>query len=76
MDHGAQSRSVFQRLEQRTADLPPTQQERVRNRIAVARAFIGTQDPFEYFLNWKTPTEIYAPRYKENYDSEGDDSEE
>lgn len=35
----------------------------VLERLHLARSFLGTQDPLEFFLSWKSPTERYRPKY-------------
>src|SRR5262249_44086247 len=42
-------------------DLPEAQRQEVLKRLALAREFVGTQDPLEFFRSWKTPVERYLP---------------
>jgi hypothetical protein len=42
-------------------DLPEEQRQEVLKRLALAREFVGTQDPLEFFGAWKTPVERYMP---------------
>ncbi len=42
-------------------DLPEKQRQEVLKRLALAREFVGTQDPLEFFRSWKTPVERYMP---------------
>jgi hypothetical protein len=51
----------FAGVESRAQDLPEEQQEEVRKRLALARQFVGTQDPLKFFRSWKTPLERYVP---------------
>lgn len=53
-------------VEQRAEQLSPDVRLRVQDRLALARQFLGTQDPLDFFLNWRTPVERYQPRYPEN----------
>lgn len=53
-------------VEQRAEQLPAEERQRVQVRLALARQFLGTQDPLDFFLNWRTPIERYQPRYPEN----------
>jgi hypothetical protein len=53
----------FQGVAASTSALPEDERERVLSRLAMARSFVGTQDPMEFFLNWQTPQERYRPRY-------------
>lgn len=32
-------------------------------RLQLAREFMGTVDPLEFFRGWKTPREIYKPKF-------------
>ena len=58
-------------VEQRAAELPETDRAPVLERLKLAREFLGTQDPLDFFLSWKTPNERYRPRYAEpDFDSE------
>ncbi|NYZ17993.1 hypothetical protein HL658_36105 [Azospirillum sp. RWY-5-1] len=50
-------------VERRAADLPAEDQALIRDRLRLARAFLGTQDPLDVFLAWRTPTERYHPVY-------------
>lgn len=50
-------------VEQRAEQLPAAERQRVQDRLALARHFLGTQDPLDFFLNWRTPVERYQPRY-------------
>lgn len=60
-------------VEQRAAELPETDRAPVLERLKLAREFLGTQDPLDFFLSWKTPVERYRPRYAEpDFDSETD----
>ena len=53
-------------MEASTRGLPEHERERVLSRLALARSFIGTQDPMEFFLGWQTPRERYRPRYDQD----------
>jgi hypothetical protein len=33
------------------------------SRLALARSFLGTQDPMKFFLDWRTPRERHTARY-------------
>lgn len=50
-------------VEQRAKDLPETERLRLLERLALARIFLGDQDPLAFFREWKTPEERYAPQY-------------
>jgi hypothetical protein len=51
----------FSGVESRAQDLPEEQRQEVLKRLALAREFVGTQDPLEFFRSWKTPVERYLP---------------
>ncbi|MBX3563590.1 MAG: hypothetical protein KF730_03330 [Sphingomonas sp.] len=40
----------------------------VLERLALARGFLGSQDPLDFFREWKTPDERYESRYTEEED--------
>jgi hypothetical protein len=51
----------FAGIEKRVQDLPGEQRQEVLKRLALAREFVGTQDPLDFFRSWKTPLERYIP---------------
>lgn len=51
----------FSGVESRARDLPEEQRQEVLKRLALAREFVGTQDPLQFFRSWKTPVEKYLP---------------
>lgn len=50
-------------VEQHADDLSESDRAHVIERLALARAFLGSQDPLHFFRGWKTPDERYTPRY-------------
>ena len=50
-------------VESSASDLPEIEQALVMQRLALARTFLGTQDPLDFFRSWKTPEERYSPRF-------------
>ncbi|ADL01350.1 hypothetical protein [Brevundimonas subvibrioides] len=50
-------------VEHRARDLPETDRRELLERLALARSFLGDQDPLAFFREWKTPEERYAPQY-------------
>jgi hypothetical protein len=51
----------FQGIEDRAQHLPESERRDVLDRLRLAREFVGTQDPLDFFRSWKTPTERYMP---------------
>lgn len=51
----------FQGVQDRAQSLPTARRDEVLERLRLAREFVGTQDPLEFFLSWKTPIERYVP---------------
>src|SRR5580704_10711218 len=51
----------FSGVQSRAQDLPEEQRQEVLKRLALAREFVGTQDPLEFFCSWETPAEKYLP---------------
>lgn len=45
--------------------LPEEERAVMVERLRLAKQFLGTVDPLEFFRGWKTPREIYAPRFEE-----------
>lgn len=44
--------------------LPGEERAAMVERLKLAREFMGTVDPLEFFRCWKTPREIYEPAYR------------
>ena len=51
----------FAGVESRAQSLPEQEKREVLKRLALAREFVGTQDPLDFFRSWKTPVERYVP---------------
>jgi hypothetical protein len=51
----------FAGVERRVQDLPEERRSEVLKRLALARHFVGAQDPLDFFRSWKTPVERYVP---------------
>jgi hypothetical protein len=51
----------FKSAEERASVLAEGQRTQLLKRIQLARGFIGTQDPLDFFRSWKTPDERYVP---------------
>jgi hypothetical protein len=67
----------FKGVEDQAANLPEHEREAVMSRLALARDFVGTQNPLVFFLGWKTPLERYVPlaqRQKEDGAADGEGS--
>lgn len=50
-------------VEQRTHELPDDDRVGMLERLRLARDFLGTQDPLDFFRSWKTPQERYRSKY-------------
>lgn len=50
-------------VEARAAGLPPDEQQQVLDRLKIARDFLGSQDPLDFFMSWKSPAERHRPIY-------------
>jgi chemotaxis protein histidine kinase CheA len=49
--------------EERANTLVGAERDQVLERLARARSFLGTQDPLDFLRGWRSPEEIYRPRY-------------
>lgn len=68
----------FQGVEDRAATLSGEERQMVLDRLMLAREFVGTHNPLDFFLGWKTPLERYVPlaqRDQGHHSGDGDDSE-
>jgi hypothetical protein len=45
--------------------LPEEERPAMVERLRLAKEFMGTVDPLEFFRGWKTPLEIYPPKYSD-----------
>lgn len=59
-------------VEKKVAELPEGEQGPVLERLKLAREFLGTRDPLDFFRAWKTPDERYRPIYSEERAKEPD----
>ncbi|MFN3668131.1 MAG: hypothetical protein ACK4VY_02390 [Brevundimonas sp.] len=50
-------------VEHQAKHLPEADQREVFRRLALARIFLGDQDPLAFFRGWKTPEERYSPQF-------------
>ncbi len=65
----AQVMSVEQFLrgvEDHATTLPNDDRQKVLERLTLARNFLGSQNPLEFFMSWKTPIERYRPLYRDD----------
>jgi hypothetical protein len=53
-------------VQERASVLPEQDRDRVLDRLKLARDFLGSQDPLDFFRSWKTPEERYKSLYKED----------
>ena len=60
----------FQGVEDQAALLPEDERQKVLERLKLAREFIGTQNPLDFFLGWRTPLERYVPLALREKDSD------
>lgn len=51
------------RVEQRASELADSERGVLLERLALARSFLGTQEPLDFFRGWKLPEERYTPRF-------------
>lgn len=51
----------FAGVQARVEGLPEVQRQEVLDRLQLARDFVGTQNPLDFFRAWKTPLERYVP---------------
>lgn len=62
----------FAGVEERAGHLSEPDRLHVLERLELARAYLGSQDPIEYFRAWKTPEERYTPKYPHECESGND----
>lgn len=55
----------FQEVEDRASALAVEEKAAVLERLALARQFLGSSNPLDFFRGWRTPRERYHPLYGE-----------
>lgn len=55
----------FQGVEDRAGALAEEERAALLERLALAREFMGSRDPLDFFRRWRTPQECYQPLYDE-----------
>lgn len=56
-------RNLLFNVKQHAAALPQIDSAPILKRLRLAREFLGTQNPLDFFLSWRTPAERYHPIY-------------
>jgi hypothetical protein len=51
----------LQGIEDRASNLSTDERDAVLARLKLAHEFVGTKNPLDFFLAWKTPPERYQP---------------
>ena len=60
----------FGGIEARVATLPEDEARPIMQRLELARGFVGSLDPMQFFLAWRTPLERHRPIYDHEADSQ------
>lgn len=66
MDRWAAAMSIqrfFQDAERRIEDVESQRRAQLMERLALARAMLGTMDPLDYLEGWRAPEERYKSKY-------------
>lgn len=50
-------------VESRASQLTEDRRRTILERLELARAFLGSHDPLDFFLTWRTPDELYRPTF-------------
>jgi hypothetical protein len=66
----------FQGVEDRAQILPEMERQGVLDRLRLAREFVGTQNPLDFFREWKTPIERYVPLSQRDHSAGTVDAED
>ncbi|MCX7241549.1 MAG: hypothetical protein NTU86_14040 [Burkholderiales bacterium] len=67
--------NFFAGVQNMAATLPESEREAVFERLKLAREFVGTQNPLDFFASWKTPTERYKPMQQSKAIEDGSDAQ-
>jgi len=52
-------------VEGRSATLPDDERQALMQRLELAREFLGTRNPLDFFMSWRTPSERYRPIFND-----------
>ena len=66
----------FLGVQDRAQTLPEAERQQIFDRLGLAREFVGTQDPLDFFREWKTPLERYVPLSQRDPDAAKVDEED
>jgi hypothetical protein len=57
----------FKGVEKRakSPEVSEARRQKILKRLRMAREFLGTQDPIDFLMSWRTPLERYQPKYPE-----------
>lgn len=58
-------RTPFQEAERRLEGVETERRAQLTERLALARAMLGTLDPFDYLEEWLVPEERYKSKYSQ-----------
>ena len=52
-----------------SVDVPEARRQKILTRLRLAREFLGTQDPVDFLMSWRTPDERYQTKYSKQTSS-------
>lgn len=67
--------NFFAGVQNMAATLPESERDAVVERLKLAREFVGTQNPLDFFASWKTPTERYKPMQQSKAIEDGSEAQ-
>ena len=67
--------NFFVGVQNMAATLPKSEKSVVIERLKLARQFVGTQNPLDFFASWKTPTERYQPMVQVDAGEDGQETQ-
>ena len=71
-DRASRIQAFLDGVETRARALPDEERQRVLQRLDLARQFVGSSDPMDFFMSWRTPDE----RFEANASDEAEDDDE
>ena len=71
-DRASRLQAFLDGVETRARTLPDEERQRILQRLGLARQFVGSKDPMDFFMSWKTPDE----RHNANDSDEAEDDDE
>lgn len=72
-DRTSRIQAFLDGVEKRAHALPEQERDRILQRLDLARQFVGSKDPMDFFMSWRTPDERYDASAVDDAEDEDED---